>query len=134
MPDSAQENSEWIILPSDKSPQQLADFLRVEGQGVEIPKNIWELLREKKKRGLWNGEIDTIPIKEFNLTRGKHYFVVEDVRKRSVKCISCPIVHGTYLEAKYLARYTITDGVLALDGKPINERAEITRNVEMSSH
>ena len=131
MPDSAPENQGWIVLPSDKTPAQLMDFLKTESRGVEIPKNIWELLKEKKKRGLWNGEIDVLPIREFNLTSGKHYFVVEDAKKRSIKCVSCPIMHGTFLEAKYLTRYTITDGVLAFDGKPINDRAQITRSVEM---
>ncbi len=129
MPASAPENQEWIILPSDKPAQQILDELRAESQGVEIPKNIWKLLEEKKKRGLWNGEIEVLPIKEYNLTSGKHYYVVEDARTRSVKCISCPITHGTYLEAKYLTRYKLEDGVLSFDGKPINKRAQITRSI-----
>lgn len=126
---SEQANQEWVVLPSDKTPQQIMDILNTEAKGVEIPKDIWKILEEKKKRGLWSGEIERIPIKEFNLSSGKHYYVVEDARKRSVKCISCTITHGTFLEAKYLTRYTIVDGVLSFDGTPLNEQAHITRRV-----
>lgn len=89
--------------------------------------DVWEGLKVLKKRGLWKGEVDVIPIKEFNLTIGKgtHYFVVEDPRTRSIKCTSCPITHGTILEARLLHRYNIEDGVLYLDGKALNKRAEI---------
>lgn len=89
--------------------------------------DIWEGLKLLKKRGLWKGEVDVIPIKEFNLSIGKgaHYFVVEDAQKRSIKCTTCPITHGTILEARLLHLYRIDDGVLYLNDKPLNKRASI---------
>jgi hypothetical protein len=86
--------------------------------------DIWHVLELRKKLGTWHGEIKVHKIKEYHLTKGPHYYVIEDLRKRSVKCISCPISHGGILEAHLLARYKIEDGVLYLDGKPINKTPE----------
>ena len=74
--------------------------------------DIWEVLKIRKEKGLWNGEIKVHEIKEYNLNKGDHYFIIEDLKKRSVKCISCPISHGGILESHLLTRYTIENGVI----------------------
>jgi len=83
--------------------------------------NIWDILAERKKRGLFKGEIEVIKTKEFNLSAGEHYFVIEDVAKASIKCVSCPVSHGGILEPFMLTRYEVKDGVLYLDGKSKNK-------------
>lgn len=82
--------------------------------------DIWEVLKARREKGLWNGEIKVHEIKEYNLNKGDHYFVIEDIKKRSIKCISCPILHGGLLESNLLSHYRIEDGVLYLDNKAIN--------------
>lgn len=82
--------------------------------------DIWEVLKARKEKGLWHGEIKVHKIREFNLSKGDHYYVVEDIRKRSVKCISCPVTHGGLLEANLLARYKVENGIIYLDGNPTN--------------
>lgn len=86
--------------------------------------DIWQVLAERKRRGLFQGEIDVVQTKEFNLTRGAHYFVVADNRGRDIKCISCPISHGCILDARNLTKYKIEDGVIFYNGKALNKRAE----------
>jgi len=85
----------------------------------------WEVLAKRKRQGLWDGEIEIRQIKSFNLSKGKHYFVIEDPHSGSVKCISCPITHGGILEAHLLHRYKIEGGVLYFDGKPLNQPAKL---------
>lgn len=82
--------------------------------------NIWDVLEERKKKGLWDGEIEVIPIKEHKLVGGEHYYIVSDIRKREITCTSCAIRHGGILEARYLTRYKIEDGILYFDGKAQN--------------
>lgn len=86
----------------------------------EIP-DIWRVIDLQKQLGLRDKGYETITPKEFNLSSGKHYFVLESIGKRSIKCISCPITHGGILEAHLLTRYKLEDGVISLDGKPLNE-------------
>lgn len=87
----------------------------------DIP-NVWDVLKERKRRGLWDGEIEVIELKSpQSLNKGRHYYVIENNRERSVKCISCAIPHGTILEAHMLHRYEVKDGIIYLDGKPLNE-------------
>ena len=93
----------------------------------EIP-DLWKVLQKRKKQGKWDGEIEIIPIKEFNLSKGAHYFVIDNPGKHSIKCISCPISHGGILEAHLLHQYKLEDGVLYLKGKAINERAQLKNN------
>lgn len=104
----------------DSPPNELS--AKEESEAPEISPDIFEKLKEKKKKGLWSGEIEHIEIKEHNLTAGKHFYIMEDVRKRSIMCTSCPVKHGGILEAKLLTRYTLEDGVLFLDGKPTHEK------------
>lgn len=89
-----------------------------EQQSPDLPENIWEVLRERKKRGLWDGEIEEIVPKEYNLTQGEHYYEIDDLRQRTVKCSACPITHGGILEAHLLTRYEVKNGIIYLDGKP----------------
>jgi len=96
------------------------DAIKPRNQQSDEKPDIWEALKERKKRGLWSGEITTHEIKEYNLSTGKHYFVMEDIRKRSIVCTSCPVKHGGFLEAKMLTRYKLDGGVLYLDDKAIN--------------
>ena len=53
--------------------------------------DIWQILEERKKRGLWDGEIKVHQIKEYSLSKGEHYFIISDNRKREVTCTSCSI-------------------------------------------
>ena len=82
--------------------------------------DIWQILEERKKRGLWDGEIKVHQIKEYSLSKGEHYFIISDNRKREVMCITCPLKHGGILEAHMLTRYKVEDGIIYLDGKPTN--------------
>lgn len=91
-------------------------------QGNELP-NIWDILKERKQKGLWHGDIDVVKIKEYKINSGAHYFVIEDLKKGSVACTSCPIKHGGYLEPHLLTRYEVKDGVIYLDGKAMTQRA-----------
>ena len=114
----------WVKLKlTDNNVSDLMEQLREANQDKEAP-DLWKVLEERKRKGLWNGEIQTIETKSYSLSKGKHYFVVENPRTRSIKCISCPISHGTLLEAKYLTRYKLDDGVLSFDGKALNEKAD----------
>ena len=82
--------------------------------------DIWQILEERKKRGLWDGEIKVHQIKEYSLSKGEHYFIISDNRKREVKCISCPVNHGGILNAEELYRHKVENGVIYLDNKPLN--------------
>lgn len=82
--------------------------------------DIWKILEERKKLGLWDGEIKVHQIKEYPLSKGEHYFIISDNRKREVMCTSCPLKHGGILEAHMLSRYKVKDGVIYLDGKATN--------------
>lgn len=85
----------------------------------DIP-DIWKVLEERKKKGLWDGEIKVSQIKKYPITKGDHYFVITNNRKREVTCMSCPIKHGGILEAHMLSRYRVENGVIYLDGKATN--------------
>lgn len=112
-------NSEPLELP-----KQLKNELKSEEENSKPEGNIWGILRELKKKGVFKGEITEIIPKDFNITQAAHYYVVDDLRKRSIKCISCPVVHGGVLEAHLLSRYKVEDGILYFDGKPTNRIPE----------
>lgn len=118
-----QQNIEFIEIPTNFDTRDLMEQLKKANEDQTKP-DIWKILEERKRRGHWNGEIQVLPIKTFSLIKGKHYYVVENNRKRSIKCIACPVVHGTFLESHMLTRYKLEDGVLSVDGKPLNDRAE----------
>lgn len=105
---SMKTNEDSAMLPRDE-------------QNNDTP-SVWDVLEERKKRGLWDGEIDTIEIKEHSLSSGKHYFIVEDASKRSIICNTCPISHGGILEAHLLHLYRLEDGILYFKGEPVNEK------------
>lgn len=104
-----------------KLPNSLKEELKKDEAESKPESNIWGQLKELKKKGLFKGEITEIVPKDFNITQSKHYYVVDDLRRRSIKCISCPISHGGILEAHLLTRYKIEDGVLYLDGVAQNQ-------------
>jgi len=111
----------------NSGPPKLPNWLKKELATEEknsAPGNIWEHLRDLKKKGLFKGEITEIIPKDFNITQAPHYYVVDDLRRRSIKCISCPIIHGGVLEAHLLTRYRIEDGVLYFDDVPTNKVPE----------
>ncbi len=87
-------------------------------EGKFIDGNIWEILRQRKAKGEWQGEIETIvPKTIMNLSSGAHYYEIEDIKKRSVACVTCPIKHGGILEAHLLTRYKVANGIIYLDDK-----------------
>lgn len=98
----------------------LEDFKSPDAKDVDI----WGVLEKRKEKGLWDGEIEVIETTSHNLSKGDHYYVVEDARRRSIKCLSCNMPHGGILEPHRLHRYTIKDGVLYLDDKATNTTPE----------
>jgi len=98
----------------------------------EMP-NAWDVLAERKKKGLWNGEVTTHKVKRYKLNKGAHYYVIEDYRSGSVKCISCPVSHGGILENHMLTRYEVKDGVIYLDGVARNKTPKGFDNDEKKS-
>lgn len=117
------EGNKRKLILSDENINELLEQLKIQNEDFEIP-DLWKVLNERKKKGLWNGEIEVIETKSHSLIKGKHYYVVENPRTRSIKCISCAVIHGTILEAKFLTRYKIEDGILYFDNKPMNEKAD----------
>lgn len=93
---------------------------QLKNDGEEKKPNVWDVLAERKKKGLWDGEITTHQIVEHKITEGPHYYELTNIRKREVTCTSCPVRHGGILEAKLLTRYAVKDGIIYLDGKPTN--------------
>lgn len=92
-----------------------------ESEAPEVEPDIFEGLKKRKKSGLWSGEVETIEMKEHNLSSGKHFFEFLDIRKREIVCTSCPIRHGGILEAKDLMNYELKGGVLYFKGRAIND-------------
>lgn len=89
--------------------------------------DIWEVLAERKKKGLWSGEIDRIAVTEYDLTKGTHYYEITSLQKREVTCILCPIAHGGILEAHLLSRYQVKNGIIYLDKMPRTRAPEKKR-------
>lgn len=115
-----------IKLMTNASPAQrqqiFKELAQNEDRATRGPKpNIWKALEEAKKRGEWDGEIETITPVNYSLKNGPHYYEVEDPKKRTVVCTSCPIRHGLILEAHLLTHYRIEDGVVYLNDKPLNK-------------
>lgn len=104
-----------------EAPEKKKLYKELEEEFAKESPDIWRVLEIRKKLGTWHGDIKIEQIKKYNLSKGPHYYVVEDLRKRSVKCISCPVSHGGILEAHLLARYKVENGIIYLDGKPTNE-------------
>ena len=82
--------------------------------------DVWEVLKERKKKGLWDGEITTHQMVEHQIIGGPHFYVVSNPGKREVTCTSCAIKHGGILEAHLLSRYKVENGIIYLDGKAQN--------------
>lgn len=77
--------------------------------------DIWEVARSR------GNTIDTYPVVEYDLSSNNaHFFEIEDLRKRSVKCTSCKVRHGFILEAHRLHEYKLENGILYLKGKALN--------------
>jgi hypothetical protein len=83
--------------------------------------DIWKVLEKRKKKGLWDGEIEVIETTSQSLIKGAHYYVIDDPKQASIRCISCSVPHGGILEAHMLHRYNVKDGVLYFDGEPANQ-------------
>lgn len=72
--------------------------------------DIWEELEEK------GSQIEHTEAQEFILTSGKHYYIVNNLARAEVICVSCPVRHGGIIDAYELARTRVKDGVIYLDG------------------
>ena len=98
------------------------DLLKSEEKSANDEKkvNVWDVLKERKKKGLWDGEITTHQIVEHQITGGPHYYVVSNAGKREITCTSCAMRHGGILEAHLLSRYQTENGIIYLDGKAQN--------------
>jgi hypothetical protein len=84
--------------------------------------DFWKVHEERLKRGLTTDQIAIEhPKNTFNLSQGRHYYVVEDAAAKSIACTSCPVKHGGILEAHLLTKYTIENGILYFEGKAVNK-------------
>jgi len=108
-------------IPTNRTEDDPAEFK--EQPAVESS-TFWSRIKWLHDRGLHKGDYQEYEKPYYNLNKGVHYFVMQDSRRRMIKCISCPVAHGGILEAHLLTRYTIHEGVLSLDGKPINQTPE----------
>lgn len=93
-------------------------------EAQDKPADIWAELEDRKKKGLWDGEIDIVQIKEYPLTAGEHYFQITNIRKREITCTACAVQHGGILEAHLLHRYKVENGIIYLDNKPMTKTAQ----------
>jgi len=118
---SNQRNSSFLIV-NDREPLQEGEF--------DTPTEIldfWGVHGERFKKGLTKSPIVVEhPKQTYTLSKGAHYFVIEDVRRRSIACITCPVKHGGILEAHMLTQYRLENGVLFYKGRAINELPEKT--------
>lgn len=108
-------------IPTNKSEDDPAEFQQPEEQPSST---FWAKIKWLKERGLHKGDYQEYEKPYYNLNKGSHYYVLENSAKRTIKCISCPVKHGGVLEAHLLTRYALKEGVLYLDGKPINQTPE----------
>lgn len=106
--DLKKKNWETSSKPSEQYEPE--DFKPIKYDPENLP-NLWDKL---KKGG---AEIENIEAEEINLTSGEHYYIIDDLRTRSVKCISCIKKHGGILESHLLTRYKVENGIIYLDGK-----------------
>lgn len=110
-----EENNSFIILSNEPLPTDEFD------SPVMTP-DFWGVHAERFRRGLTKEEIVVEhPKQTYILNKGAHYFIIEDVKKRSIACITCPIRHGGILDAKDLTHYRVEDGVLYFKGKALNQ-------------
>jgi hypothetical protein len=105
------------------NPDSLPEDFKPSAKDVDI----WDVLEERKRKGLWDGEIDRITVTEYDLTKGTHYYEITDARKREVTCNLCPIRHGGVLEAHMLSRYEVKNGIIYLDKMPRTRAPERKR-------
>lgn len=99
----------------DDDPLEFADQPAITGN------KFWSTIKWLHERGLHKGDYQEYEKPFYNINKGAHYFVVEDPKKRSIRCISCPVKHGGILESHLLTRYLIKNGTLFLDDRPINQ-------------
>ena len=78
--------------------------------------DIWEVAARQGKK------IKHLRYREFNLTGGEHYWVIDDPRKLTVKCISCPVEHGGIIDARDAVHTKVKDGIIYYKGKPITKK------------
>lgn len=115
------QNEQLPKIATDKSSDDPAEFQSPE---AEASNSFWRKIKWLHERGLHKGDYQEYNAPSWNLTKGSHYYVIEDAGKRSIKCISCSIKHGGILEARLLTRYRLNEGVLYLDDKPLNATPE----------
>lgn len=115
-PNGNNQNDSFSVIASNepiaedefKSPDTSIDF--------------WETHRIRFEKGLVKEPIVVErPKKTINLSKGEHYFEIENIEKRSIICVTCPAPHGGILESHLLTQYRLADGVLFFRGKPVNK-------------
>lgn len=108
-------------VPTQSSP----DDANLTKEDPIIPSsNMWARIKWLHDRGLWAGDYKETPVQTYKLNKGPHYYIIENPRSGSIKCISCAIQHGGVLEARFMTRYKVEGGVLYFDGKAINKAPE----------
>jgi len=105
-------------IPTNKNQDDPQEF---EEQQPITGDRFWNTIKWLHDRGFHKGDYREYESPHYNLNKGEHYYVIEDAKKGSIKCISCPVKHGGILEAHLLTKYTLKDGILSLNGKPINQ-------------
>lgn len=125
MKDDSQNKRNESPHNQNRDPEREKLVRELESEREKETPDIWKVLELEGKLGLTKSKIEVLPFREFNLSSGEHYFIMEDAKRRIIKCVSCPIPHGGVLEAHLLMRYKLEDGVLFLDEKPINKQAKV---------
>jgi len=115
------EDESLLRVPTNKTSDDPAEFKSPE---AETGNSFWQKMKWLHERGLHKGDYQEYEKPYYNLNKGGHYYVMDDPRKHTIKCISCPVKHGGILEAHKLSRYRLENGVLFLDDKAINQVPE----------
>lgn len=115
------EDEDLKQIPTSKASDDPGEF---KSPDPEPSNTFWQKMKWLHERGLHKGDYQEYEKPYYNLNKGAHYFVMDDPRKHTIKCVSCPVKHGGILEAHKLSRYTLSEGVLSLDGKAINQVPE----------
>lgn len=108
-------------IPTNRQDDQPDEFKEPEALHGDA---FWNRIKWLHEKGLHKGDYQEYEKPYYNLNKGGHYYVLDDPKRKTIRCISCPIKHGGLLEAHLLTRYRLHEGILYFDEKPINSLPE----------